>query len=202
MKRVALLALPITLAALSTPTLGQGRAEIAVLGGWQFGGKLSAIPGEFNMGDALAITGIVDVNLRPGGQLELMYDWQGTELNLRDISGNRKLFDMNAHYIQVGGLGYVDRGNVKPFGVATLGLTIFDPKDNTVDGMTKFSFTLGGGAKIFPTERVGVRLEGRLLMTIIDGALGLGCGTGGCSGSVWGWGVAQAVVSGGVVIAM
>jgi hypothetical protein len=202
MKRLGLSVLTLSLVALSSPATGQGRAEIAALGGWQFGGSLNAIAGEFNIDDALAITGILDVNVRPGGQLELMYDWQSTQLNLRDITGNRKLFDMNVHYIQIGGLGYVDRGKLKPFGVATLGLAIFDPKDTSTSGTTRFSFTLGGGAKVFPTQRIGLRLEGRLLMTVVESALGLGCGGGGCSGSLWGWGVVQGVVSGGLIIAM
>jgi len=202
MQRLSLSLLTLSLIALSSPATGQGRAEIAALGGWQFGGSLNAFSGEFNIKDALAITGILDFNVRHGGQVEVMYDWQGTQLNLRDVTGNRKLFDMNVHYIQVGGLGYVDRGKLKPFGVATLGIAIFDPKDTSTDGTTRFSFTLGAGAKMFPAQRIGLRLEGRLLMTVLDSALGLGCGAGGCSGTLWGWGVVQGVVSGGLIIAM
>jgi len=195
------LTLPVALCLSTSTAVAQGKTEIAVLGGWQFGGKLNAFQGEYGIEDAFALTGIVDVNLRPGGQLELMYDWQNTSITLRDAAGKRKLFDADLHYFQVGGLGYVDRGRVKPFGVATVGLTYINPLDDTVSGETRFSVTLGGGAKVFPTERIGLRFEGRLLMTVIDGALGLGCGTGGCSGSVWGWGVAQGVVSGGLILA-
>ena len=200
MNRNSWLVLPFALSLAAQPAVAQGKTEIAVLGGWQFGGKLSAYEGDYSIDDAFALTGTVDITVRHGGQLELMYDWQGTAVNLRDASGKRKLFDANLHYFQVGGLGYVDRGNVRPFGVATLGLTYIDPTDVTVNGLTKFSFTLGAGAKVLPTQRVGVRFEGRLLMTVVDGALGLGCGPGGCSGGLWGWGVVQGVVSGGLIV--
>jgi opacity protein-like surface antigen len=174
------------------------KAEIAVLGGWQFGGSLNTYQGgSLSIKDALAITGVVDINLQQGGQLELMYDWQGTQVNL----GGTKVFDADLHYMQIGGLGYVDKGKVEPFGVATLGLTYINPKDSQYSGETRFSFTLGGGAKVFPTERIGLRFEGRLLMTVIDGALGLGCGGAGCSGGFWGWGMAQGVVSAGLILA-
>jgi opacity protein-like surface antigen len=203
MNRVTWLVLALALCLGTSAAEAQRRkAEIAVLGGWQFGGKLNAFEGEYSIKDALAITGILDINLRPGGQLELMYDWQGTQIDLRNAAGKRKLFDADLHYFQIGGLGYVDRGKVEPFGVATLGLTYINPKDSQYSGETRFSFTLGGGAKVFPTERIGLRFEGRLLMTVIDGAIGLGCGTGGCGGSLWGWGLVQGVVSAGLILAL
>jgi len=198
MKRVVwiVLAVAVCLGA-STAEAQRRKAEISVLGGWQFGGTYSTFEGTYSIKDALAITGVIDINLRPGAQLELMYDWQGTQVDFRGT----KLFDADLHYFQIGGLGYVDRGKVEPFGVATLGLTYINPKDTQVSGTTRFSFTLGGGAKVFPTERIGLRFEGRLLMTVIEGALGVGCGTGGCGGSVWGWGLAQGVVSAGLIVA-
>ena len=198
MKRVVwiVLAVAVCLGA-STAEAQRRKAEISVLGGWQFGGTYSTFEGTYSIKDALAITGVIDINLRPGAQLELMYDWQGTQVDFRGT----KLFDADLHYFQIGGLGYVDRGKVEPFGVATLGLTYINPKDTQVSGTTRFSFTLGGGAKVFPTERIGLRFEGRLLMTVIEGALGVGCGTGGCGGSFWGWGLAQGVVSAGLILA-
>ena len=199
MNRVILLVLALALC-LGTATADAQRrkAEIAVLGGWQFGGSYDTFQGNYSIKDALAITGVVDINLRPGGQLELMYDWQGTQVN----RSGTKVFDADLHYFQIGGLGYVNRGKVEPFGVATLGLTYINPKDSEFSGETRFSFTLGGGAKVFPTERIGLRFEGRLLMTVIDGALGIGCGTGGCGGSFWGWGLVQGVVSAGLILAL
>lgn len=199
MNRVILMVLALAFClGTSTANAQRRKAEISVLGGWQFGGSYSTFEGNYSIKDALAITGVVDVNLRPGAQLELMYDWQGTQVDFRGT----KLFDADLHYFQIGGLGYVDRGKVEPFGVATLGLTYINPKDSQVSGTTRFSFTLGGGVKVFPTERIGLRFEGRLLMTVIEGALGVGCGSGGCGGSVWGWGMAQGVVSAGLILAL
>ena len=199
MNRVTWIVLAVALClGTSTADAQRRKAEISVLGGWQFGGSLNIYQaGSISIKDALAVTGVVDINIQRGGQLELMYDWQGTQVNL----GGAKLFDADLHYFQIGGLGYVDKGKLEPFGVATLGLTYINPKDSEFNGETRFSFTLGAGAKVFPTERIGLRFEGRLLMTVIDGAVGLGCGGAGCSGGFWGWGMAQGVVSAGLILA-
>jgi hypothetical protein len=131
-----------------------------------------------------------------------MYNRQWTEEQFRPYTGGprQNLWDATVQYFQFGGLGYVDAGKAEPFAVATLGWTDYNPSDASVSGETKFSSTLGLGSKIYPSERVGVRLEGRLMMTFIDTALGLGCGSAGCSGGFYGWGVLQGLLSGGVTV--
>lgn len=60
----------------------------------------------------------------------------------------------------------------------------------------------GGGVKIFPSERIGIRLAGHLYSTIISGGTGFWCGTGGCGVGLSGWGVWQGDVSVGLTIAL
>lgn len=52
--------------------------------------------------------------------------------------------------------------------MGTLGVTLFDPKTSCVDSLTRFSLGLGGGARAFITERLGVRSEGRAFATLVE----------------------------------
>lgn len=178
------------------------RLELTVLGGYQFGGHLDGFNGEYSLNDSESLTAIGNFTLRPGFQFEFMYNRQATQEQFRPFVGGIKqtLWDATVQYFQFGGLGYVDAGAAEPFAVATLGWTDYGPNDPSVSGETKFSSTFGLGTKIFPSNRVGVRLEGRLMMTFMETALGLGCGTGGCSGGFYGWGVLQGALSGGVSV--
>ena len=183
-----------------TPTR---KVEFTALGGYQFGGTLDGFDGRYSIKPGFGFTGLVDITLRPGAQLELMYNRQETVERFQSFgSGIREdLWDVTVQYFQVGGLGYVKKGVAEPFGVFTLGLTSYSPAPSNVSGETRFSGTLGAGAKVFPSQRFGLRFEGRLMMTFLSSSVGLGCGTGGCSGGLWGWGVAQGVFSGGATLA-
>jgi hypothetical protein len=61
---------------------------------------------------------------------------------------------------------------------------------------------LGLGAKYFASERVGLRVQGRLYATFLDSGGGVFCGFGGCSLGLFGTGVIQGDFSGGVTIAV
>ncbi|MCK5619955.1 MAG: hypothetical protein KAJ17_11165, partial [Candidatus Krumholzibacteria bacterium] len=58
-----------------------------------------------------------------------------------------------------------------------------------------FSMIFGLGAKIYATDRIGLRVQARLPFTFISGGAGIGCGTGGCYTTVGGSGIAQFDVS-------
>jgi len=75
---------------------------------------------------------------------------------------------LDIDYFHIGGTFGVGQGNLNPYIAASLGATRFDPKSSTLGSETKFSLGLGAGVKWFPTNRVGLRLEGRLFGTLID----------------------------------
>ncbi len=52
--------------------------------------------------------------------------------------------------------------------MGTLGVTLFDPKPSGVDSLTRFSLGLGGGARAFISERLGLRFEGRAFATLVE----------------------------------
>ncbi len=74
----------------------------------------------------------------------------------------------------------------KPFGSFSLGTTIFSPKTD-YSNVWRFSITLGLGAKIAISERVGVILRGRLMIPMVFAGVGgyYGIGSGGSNGGLY-----------------
>jgi hypothetical protein len=62
-----------------------------------------------------------------------------------------------------------------------MGAVYYNPDSRIYDSEWFFSMTLGGGIKVYFSDRVGVRFQGRLLFPLVYSSAGLFCGTGGCS---------------------
>ena len=105
------------------------------------------------------------LNMNAGGpdrQYELLYSRQGTR-----IEGATPL-DLTVQYLQIGGIvSFTDVQPVVPFFGITVGATRFSP-DDAFDDSTRFSFTVGGGVKVPITEHIGVRLDARAFVTIMN----------------------------------
>jgi hypothetical protein len=125
-----------------------------------------------------------------------------SDVTLRPYTGiSEDLGAMTTHYIQVGGAKEMKDGPVRPFGMGSLGLTIFDPEDTKYDSDTRFSFAMGGGIKLYSkSERIGFRLQGRFIFNFLSGGIAVGCGSG-CAGGVTGTALVQFEPSAGLVIA-
>lgn len=139
----------------------------------------------------------------PNTQYELYYSRQSTELDADGaVTGNPE-FDLDVHYLQVGGT-YVFDEPARPFIVATIGATHLDPSGGTggveLDSETRFSFGFGGGVKLFLTDHVGLRLEGRGLFTALSSSSRVLC-SGGCTITVSSSGFVQWQANAGLVVA-
>lgn len=98
----------------------------------------------------------------PDRQYELLYSRQGTS-----IEGATPL-DLTVQYLQIGGIvSFTDVQPVVPFFGITVGATRFSP-DDAFDDATRFSFTVGGGVKVPITEHIGLRLDARAFVTIMN----------------------------------
>lgn len=184
------------------------RFEITPMGGWQFGGSLSAElesqgSGKLKTPAAGAFGVTLDFTVRPDGQVEFLYWRQNTSLRFQ-LTGSPEetLFDMSVEYFHVGGLlqfepqtwGY-------PFAIASLGGTRFNPDEPTLSDEWRFSFALGGGAKLMFTDRIGVRGQARLWMTLLQSDSAFFCALpGGCLISVSGTVLFQGEASAGLVV--
>lgn len=153
-----------------------------------------SISGKVDIKSGFAWGVAVDVNVRPGAQVELLYHRQDSELELKRAGGTKEdLGDIAVEYWHVGGTYGVRRDMVMPYSSVSLGGTRFDGPGGDE---WKFSMMLGLGAKVYASERIGLRLGARLPISFTSG--GVGIGTGGVS--FGGTGITQFDVIGGLVI--
>ena len=206
--KYSLIAATLALALTSSPAWGQGRkADLTAFAGWQFGTSVNVANGKLSIDSDWNFGGILDFIVRRGGAVELYFGHQPTTLRLQRTLGESDEIPLSVNYFQIGGLGYLQQGVAQPFAKFLLGATYYKPGAASLGGISindewRFSLGLGLGVKAFPSERVGVRLEGNLLGTFLDTGSGVWCGFGGCSLGLFGTGVLQANINGGVTLAI
>ena len=185
--------------------------ELTGFYGWQYGGNFTSYQGEVDVKDAENFGGMIDIPIpyRPGMMAEISYSRQNTSVALNQYPSGftENLFDVAIEYIQAGALYETSaRGRVKPFGSFSLGATRFAPKVSSYKGIVlddewRFSLTLGLGLKALMSERIGLRLQGRLLMPMNFYGTSFWFGTGGSGVGVSGGSVVlQGDVFGGLFI--
>jgi hypothetical protein len=147
-------------------------------------------------------------------QVELYYSRSDTRGDFVAFRGpTYRLTDLSVNYFQIGFLRTVKKvKNVTLYGIGSLGATLFAPSGESYNETPRtyyfedwwlFSITAGGGAKVWLSEKVGLRFEGRVMMPITWAGGGFMVGTGG-SGFYLGGGSAilQASMSAGIIIAL
>lgn len=107
-------------------------------------------------------------------------------------------WQLSVDHWQAGGLQEFGRGRLRPFLTGTLGLTRYAVEG---DNEVRFSLGAGGGTKLFPTDHIGLRLDGRLFATFVDTDGSILCSFGRCFFGVRASVVWQAELTAGVVFA-
>ena len=150
--------------------------------------------------DNSALWGIeMDVIVRPGVQAALVYQRQDSKAVYKSPGEPDESTDLSVEYFQVGGIAGMQQGKIMPFTMGTLGATRYNFKEFN-DDQWKFSIILGLGAKVYASERVGIRVQGTLPFTFISGGGTIGCGGGSCWTAVGGTGVTQWTLSAGLIV--
>ena len=223
MKATTVLLAVLAVAAAAMPAWAQGRGPQSAQSGWGFqqqqhrieilgyGGYLWSDAIDVNYGAVYGeadvtsgeIWGIeADINVRPGTQVVLLYNRMDSELSFEPQTGLPGVAgDIAIENWHIGGLGGVQRGNIMPFAMFTLGGTRIIPEfDGSTGDEWRFSILFGIGAKVYINERVGLRVQGRMPWIFVDSGAAVGCGSGGCYTMFGGSGIVQADVSGGLFI--
>jgi hypothetical protein len=196
-------------ACLAMNTAAWAGAELTGMGGYQFGGRIPTSIGEIDFKDDVTygVAMEVPLSMKPGSSLLLWYNRMDTDIRLDTYYGKTTLGSAAINYFQAGGLYNVDKGTpVVPFTFITLGATWLDPSSSAMyqgiqfEDVTKFSFMFGGGVKYWSSEKVALRLQFNLAMTLLTSGAYFGVGTGGATVSVGGSGFAQGAILGGITI--
>ena len=113
---------------------------------------------------------------------------------------------MIVHYFQLGAVHYVDKGKVQPFIGMTAGAVLFHPEEVRIQGVTssdtwRFAMSFVGGLTFNMSEKVGLRIQGRLNFPIYFSGAYVGVGTGGASvGATGGIPIVQGDIGAGLSI--
>jgi hypothetical protein len=177
--------------------------EVAPFIGYRFGGGFfERVTGQpVDLDGAGALGAVVDVRVADGLFVEGLFTHQGAQVT---VPGGPFVspasWRITVNHWQAGALQeFGHRPRVRPFATGLLGLTHYAGGG---DDEVRFSVSGGGGVKLMPTRRVGVRLDGRVFATFayVDAQV-LGCGPGLCLAGLTADVVWQAELSAGLVVA-
>jgi len=177
---------------------------VSGMGGYQFGGKIESSSGDLHLKDNVAFNAQLEIPLKfkTGTSLVLMWDVQPTDLEWDSPAGKVALGNITMHYFHGGALVNLktDNPDLVPFTQGTLGATYLVPSEG--ESITKFSFAFGAGVKYAINPKVGIRLQGELLATMLSSDVWAGVGTGGANVSIGGSALLQGAIMGGVTLSL
>jgi hypothetical protein len=162
------------------------KIELTPIVGYETGAKINTSAGDLRIGDGLVYGGSLNVGLGGGRYAELSYTHMGSDLSLDGLV-REDICDLAVDYYSVGALQEMMPGaKATPYGLFTLGLVNYRPTTGSYSSENKMHVSLAGGIKIRASERIGIRLQARLLMPLYYGGAYFSVGTGGSGFSVGG----------------
>jgi hypothetical protein len=157
--------------------------EVSPFAGYRFGGSFfERVTGRpVDIDGTRTFGGVVNVKLRESGLFaEALYTHQEARLTFPGgLFSAPTNWRISVDHWQGGGLQeFGTSRRVRPFLTGLLGLTRYAAAD---EDEIRFTFAAGGGVKLMPARRFGVRLDGRLFGTFADfDSQLIFCGTGLC----------------------
>lgn len=180
-----------------------GDWELAPFAGFVTGGSVDNLTtgasSDFDSGLAYGL--LADFRLGEESWLEVIWSRQKTEACTACLWDRQEPFEVGIDYLHVGGMYQPARDKVRPFVLASLGFTRYSPATSGFKNQIFFSGAVGGGAKFFFGQRIGLRLDARLWGTFGSGSFGGYCGEGGCAIGFSGGGILQLEAIAALVIA-
>jgi len=174
------LVLTFLISALFTNTNAQKETQIFGMAGYMLNSDVTVAKGELRFDNTVNYSLGFDVSIDRRMQAEIGWSMSPSYAKLyKSLGGIEELTSVYIHHFQAGALIEPNRKkDVSPFGLLTVGASVFHPADNGDDQWT-FTFALGGGVKIYLSDKIGIRLQGRLIVPMILSGTSLWFGTGG-----------------------
>jgi hypothetical protein len=191
--RPLVLALSMLAMCIASPARG---VEVAPYTGQRYGGSFmdTNTSADFEVADAAAFGLVIDFDLEPNKQIEVLLSRQNTYLSTTGTFTGNPLFDLTIDYYHIGGLYMMPESDrVRPFLSGTFGLTRMAPKRADLTTENRLSLSLGGGAKIFLGKNLGLRFDVRAIYTALNADAEVFC-SGGCAIKVYSSGFVQTEV--------
>lgn len=166
------------------------KVEFTPFLGWAFGGTFKNVNVPSGTGvNRLDIANspdyglIIDFSLMPQLQIELLGQWQNSRLKTHDnvTGGDRDVIDpLNVAYYHIGVVFQMPRKELKKpqgFVAITGGISRFS--SDSTESATRFSMGGAFGGKWFFSERIGARLQSRVMVSYFPSTSQLFCDPGG-----------------------
>lgn len=197
----------------AAPGAGSRGAEIAPFAGLFWTTQVQTTSGYLSTDPALDLGGTISFPVGPTSHAQILYAYAkatSRHVSQLPLEPSTNDFDLVSQYFQVGGSTSFSSGTLEPFISGTLGATWFSAENvQLADGTPVsygdrwlFSFTLGGGLKLFLSRALGLRLEARAMFPVFFSSGAYYSGPGGSALVVSGGiPVVQGDVSLGLVIA-
>ena len=171
-----------------------GNYELTPYGAFSFGGTFKDDESDSvaELDDSASFGLIFNIREAANTQWEIIYSRQASDARITGTATGPETIGMDVHYLQGGGTYLGDGSVARPYLAATIGATHFDAKSDEYQSDTFFSFSIGTGLQIRPSDRLGFRLEARVFGTLVQSGSDLFCisdpgnGTAGCLVTVTG----------------
>jgi hypothetical protein len=151
------------------PSAGPQHVEVTPIGGYRFGGDFfERITGQpVDLDGAPAVGGVVNIPLYDGLFIEALFSHQQAHVTVpASPFGPSTRWTIDVDHWQGGGLQeFGTDPRLRPFLTGLLGLTRYAGAD---DNEIRFTVAAGGGVKLMPTPRFGLRLDGRVYATFVE----------------------------------
>jgi hypothetical protein len=201
----------ILLLTLSTSYLySQVKVEISPYAGYLLGGSVKFYEGKFKIENSACYGGMLAVKARGGNFVELSYLRMDSEGRWRPYddyftSLPSDTYDLAMNYLQINSLNEFPLENeaIRPYGTAGIGAAWIHPKEGSSNDEWMFSFNAALGLKYFFSDRIGIRIQARILLPMIFNGGGFYFGTGGSGAYVSSTTpIVQGDFTGGLIIAL
>lgn len=181
MRRVLAFLLVAGLAVPSTAAIAQEKKwELSGNVGYKLGGSFETrrlendLRGSFQ--DGLSYGFGLGFNVNRQFQLQAVWNRQHSALDVAPRGGGLKTEAFGMNIDQAHGnfiWHFYNRNNdLKPYLLLGAGATFFNPRGVEIDGVTRFSFALGGGVKYFTSDSFGLDFRARWNPTYINSSPG------------------------------
>lgn len=165
--------------------------ELTPSAGYMFNGKIQFVEGVIDLKNAPSFGLSLSTASEGDFDVELDYTWAlNTDLEFKS-SGSLAYPDfttqVNVHQVTLNAINYLGRTEtIRPFFNLGAGVSIFDIAETGVEDPVRLSLNIGVGLKYDINDRLGFRVQSRLIAPVHFEGVGLyaGIGTGGSSAGV------------------
>jgi hypothetical protein len=161
------------------------RFELSPFIGYETGSTIYTSLGYLYIGDGMDYGGNLDINLGRNRYAEISYSHMMTKLNVDEGYNEVYLYDLGVNYYSIGILQETKPlAKISPYGLLTLGWVNYNPQTEDISGENKMHFSFAGGFKFKASDRIGLKLQARLLMPIFYAGTNFNAGSGGTSANI------------------